>query len=72
MIPVKNQPHLYRNEHGAIINTNLDEFDAYQKKRSLVKKQHSEIESLRSSINNLNNDVAEIKQALKTIIEIIK
>lgn len=72
MIPVKNQPHLYRDGRGAIINTNTNDFDVYTRKRDLARKQQVEIDSLKSSINNLNNDVAEIKQALKTIIEIIK
>jgi hypothetical protein len=72
MIPVKNQPHLYRDERGAIINTNVNDLQAYQKKKDHARKQQADINHLRTSINNLNDDVAEIKNALKTIIEIIK
>jgi hypothetical protein len=72
MIPVKNKPHLFRDEHGAIINTDTSELEAYQKRRDEVMRQKAEINQLKVSINNMNSDISEIKQALKTLIENIK
>jgi chaperonin cofactor prefoldin len=72
MIPVKNQPHLYRNSTGAIINTDVNDLLVYQKKKDHARRQQSDIENLKASINTLNADMNEIKSALKTIIEIIK
>jgi|PlaIllAssembly_1097288.scaffolds.fasta_scaffold01009_2 hypothetical protein len=69
MIPVKNQPHLYRDSSGAIINTNVNDLRTYQQKRELARKQQSDIEILRASINTLNADVNEIKNALNIILE---
>jgi len=69
MIPVKNQPHLYRDERGAIINTDLNDLQIYQRKKETARRQHSDIENLRASINTLNADVNEIKNALNIILE---
>lgn len=62
MIPVKDHPHLYRDEKsGAIINCDDRAYNEYV--NSLNQREHQKIE-----IETLKNEVSEIKLLLKELI----
>jgi len=61
MIRVEGQKHLFREDSGAIVNTDTNEYSQYVRLRSERKKQKEEIEGLK-------NDISEIKSLLMEII----
>jgi len=62
LIPIRNNKSLYRDENsGAVINCSSNEFDSYlQQKNEELKK--------RSELQNLKNDVNELKDMMKLIL----
>ena len=62
LIPIRNNKSLYRDENsGAVINCSNNEFDSYlQQKNEELKK--------RSELQNLKNDVNELKDMMKLIL----
>lgn len=63
MIPVKDHKGLYRDENtNAILNCNDFEYEQYLKMKNQKISQESEIK-------NIKNDIQEIKDCLKLIIE---
>lgn len=63
MIPVKDYRGLYRDEStNAILNCNENEYDQYLKLKNQRLMQKTEIDTIK-------NDINEIKDALKLIIE---
>lgn len=61
MIPVEGNKHLFRDESGAIVNTDTIGHSQYIRMREDKRKQREEI-------NQLKNDISEIKLLLKEII----
>jgi predicted ATP-grasp superfamily ATP-dependent carboligase len=62
MVPVKDYPHLYRDEiSGAIVNCDDRAYNEYV--NSLNQREHQKIE-----IETLKNEVSEIKSLLKELI----
>lgn len=62
MIPVEGHINLFRDEQsGAIVNLDTKEYQNYVRLRNERKRQREEIEQLK-------NDVSEIKQLLKELI----
>lgn len=62
MIPVKGHPHLYRDENsGAIVNCDSQAYNNYINMKSAKELQKNEIEQLKQ-------DVHEIKQLLREIL----
>lgn len=62
MIPVKGQPNLYRDEtSGAIVNCDFQSYNQY--KTTLNNR-----ESQKREIDNLKNDIEEIKSLLREIL----
>ena len=63
MIPVEGHKNLYRDEKsGAIINTDSHGYSQYKKSRNIKLNQKEEIDSMK-------NDIEEIKNLLKLIVE---
>lgn len=61
-IPVEGQPGLYRDsETGAIINTSSLEFSSYEQTKKIKLKEREEIE-------NIKNDLSELKDMMKEIV----
>jgi hypothetical protein len=52
----------------AIVSTNEAEFSAYQKRREIEKKRAQAIDNQVQEIQNLKNDMLEIKQMLSQLI----
>lgn len=64
-IQVEGHPNLYRDPStGAIINSNIDEYNAYME----AKRKREELYNSINEINNLKEEMAEIKSLLKELI----
>ncbi len=61
MQPVEGHKHLYRDKSGAIVNTDIDEYNNYIRLKSEKQRQREEI-------NELKKDIDEIKSLLMEII----
>ena len=61
MIRVDGHKHLFREDSGAIVNTDTNQYNQYVKMRSERRKQKEEIEGLK-------NDISEIKSLLMEFI----
>ena len=61
MLRVEGHKHLFREDSGAIVNTDTQQYSEYIRMRSERKKQKEEIEGLK-------NDISEIKSLLMEII----
>ena len=61
MIRVEDHEHLFREESGAIINTDTDEYSAYMRAKMERKRQREEIDQMK-------NDISEIKSLLNILI----
>ena len=61
MMRVDGHKHLFREDSGAIVNTDTHQYNEYIRMRSERKKQREEIEGLK-------NDISEIKSLLMEII----
>lgn len=53
---------------GAILNTNRTEYENYVARRDQLKKQKELSTAQTDEINNIKNELAEIKQMLKALI----
>jgi hypothetical protein len=56
-------------ESGAIVSTNDNEFTAFKLKREAELKRHKQIEQQVQEINQLKNEMLEIKQMLSILIK---
>ena len=61
MMRVEGHKHLFREDSGAIVNTDTHQYNEYVRMRSERKKQKEEIEGLK-------NDISEIKSLLMEFI----
>lgn len=69
LIRVKDKKNLFRDEStNAIVNSDLSEYENYLKQRKSRLKKDEDIDILRSEVSSLKNDISELKELLKTII----
>ena len=70
IIKVEGHTHLVRDVNSnAIINTNQNEYQLYMKRIKVREKQSDELRSAVKEINNIKNELREIKQLVKKIVE---
>lgn len=68
-LKVKGKDGLVRDlSSGAIINTNTSDYENYLKKRNANKHVKEELEEQSKEINNIKNEISEIKQLLIKLI----
>ena len=68
-IKVKNNNHLVRNtESNCIINTNKSDYEQYISRRKLKQDEASKVENLKKDISTLKNELGEIKDLLRSLI----
>jgi hypothetical protein len=68
-VKVKDKDGLVRDlSSGAIINTNASDYENYVKKRDASKQLRKDLDQHSEQINNIKNDISEIKQMLVTLI----
>ena len=60
MIPVEGHKHLYREESGAIVNTDTNGQANYMKAKNAKLNEKREIEDLRNEIDELKNQLRQL------------
>jgi len=65
---VQGYNNLYRNESGAIVNTDATGYVAYKKKRDSSKLKQDQIESLGTQLEDAKNEINELKDLVKQMI----
>ena len=63
MIPVEGHKHLYREESGAIVNTDTNGYANYMKAK------HKKKLSEKREIEDLRNEIDELKNQLRQLLE---
>lgn len=58
-------PGIYKESEGILINKDNEALLKYKKKRDLFWQKDERINSMENKINNLSNDIEEIKEMLK-------
>ena len=68
-IKVKDNEHLVRDTNSnCIINTNKSEYEEYLSRRKLKQSEKNKIENLEKDISTLKNDIGEIKDLLRSLV----
>ena len=68
-IKVKDNNHLLRNtESNFIVNTNKSEYEKYLKLREQKQNEVSKVENIERDISTLRNEITEIKDMLRSIV----
>lgn len=66
---VDGSPHLIRDEQtNAILNTNMTEYEEYKKQKRIKENENQRIENLENDLNCMKNDLGEIKDLLRSMI----
>jgi hypothetical protein len=69
-LKVEGNPSLVRDMgSNAIINTNVSEYETYLKNRDVALARKSQLEQNTDEINNLKQDISDIKQMLQLLIK---
>ena len=69
-LKVEGHTHLVRDVNSnAIINTNQNEYQLYMQRVKVREKQSDELRGAVKEINNLKNDIREIKELIKEIVK---
>ncbi len=61
MIKVEGHKHLYRNESGAIVNTDKIEYNQYLRLRNKRQSERDELDRLRGEIDEIKSMLKELK-----------
>ena len=68
-LKVKNENDLVRDNHsGAIINRNVNEFEAYKKRKLKMQENQDKVRDACREINNLKQELYEIKDLIKKLV----
>ena len=69
-VKVKDNEHLVRNsESNCIVNTNKAEYEEYLTRRKLKKSEKNKVDSLERDLSTLRNEITEIKDMLRSLID---
>ena len=66
---VQGYNNLYRNETGAIVNTDQSGYMAYKRKRESSKMKQNQIESLGEQLEDAKKEIDELKDLIKQMID---
>ncbi len=61
---------LYRNESGAIVNTDTPGFTAYIKKRNATRASEEQLSSLTAQLIDAKDEIEQLKELVKKALEI--
>ena len=68
-VKVKDHDHLMRNtQSNCIVNTNKAEYDEYLTRRKLKKNEKNKVDNLERDISTLRNEITEIKDMLRSLV----
>ena len=69
LIPVENHPGLFRDSvTNAIVNRSKSDYERYTKTRSKMLSKEERINHLEEKVDNLSNDIGDIKSMLQSFI----
>lgn len=69
LIKVEGRSNLVRDPNTqAILNTNMNEYNAYMERKKIKEQEFSRIENLENDINSVKGDLSEIKDLLRSLI----
>lgn len=60
---------LYRNEDGAIVNTDSSGYEAYKRKRDKIRAKDSTIDQLGSQLEEAKSQIEELKALVQAALE---
>ena len=60
---------LYRNESGAIVNTDIAGYLSYKKKKDSAKLKQNQVESLGEQLEDAKQEIEELKSLVKQMID---
>ena len=68
-IKVKGHDHLIRDpKTNSIINTNMSEYNEYISRRDLKMEENQKVQNLESDVANMKDDLNEIKNLLRSLL----
>jgi len=68
-VKVKDNEHLIRDANSnCIVNTNKAEYEEYLTRRKLKKSEKSKVENIERDISTLRNEITEIKDLLRSLV----
>lgn len=68
-IPVKGHSNLYRDvKSGAIVNTSSTDYDSYISLKQSKEKENQKIQNFQEELDNMKDDISEIKSLLKELV----
>ena len=68
-IKVKDNEHLIKNtKSNFIVNTNKSEYDEYVARRKLKQSEKQKVENIERDISTLRNEITEIKDMLRSLV----
>ena len=59
---------LYRNERGAIVNTDKGAYEAYKRRKAASKKKDRKVASLEEELATAKNEIEELKELVKQFL----
>ena len=69
LIPVENHSELFRDSKtGAIVNKSTSDFDRYNNTRNKMLSKEERINDLEQKVDNLSNDIGDIKSMLQSFL----
>jgi len=68
MKKVQGHKYLYRDDSGAIVNTDSGAYQAYIAKRERSKKRDSEVDSLKKDLDDSKKQIEELKELLQQVL----
>ena len=71
MLPIEDNANLVRVGH-AVVNIDVAEYNAYIQKKKAAEAERAEMDRIKASINNLNNQVNAMSDTLNQILNLLK
>lgn len=69
-VKVNNFPDLRKDlSNGGVVNSNLESYEYYKERRAKVLREISEKDAMREEINNMKDDISDIKTMLKLLLD---
>lgn len=65
---VEGYNNLYRNESGAIVNTDSSAYQAYKRKKSKIKAKDSSLNAMSKELQEAKDEIEELKALIKDIL----
>lgn len=70
-LSVKDNPTWYR-RGNALVNTDVESYQAYMKKVNANSSREAEIDTMKRSINNINDEISGMKDTLSQILTLLQ